>query len=320
MFSKIKDLTEDSFKSGDESSNSFIKKENELNCLICYHAPTHSNGNLTLNHLPDPIWLLAYILLGIVVGFSAGLFGIGGGGIMVPVLTVLFVLQGLAPEHTVHMALATSMAAIVLTSLSSLRAHHRQQGVLWPVVWRIAPGILLGTFSIAWVAALIPSLWLALFFAIFMLYVSARMFLDIRPKPGRTLPGTIGLSATGLGIGGISALVAIGGGSLTVPFLTWCNVDIRQAIGTSAAVGFPISVAGSLGYITGGISITEQIPFTIGFIYIPAFLSITLASVLLAPMGARLAHKLPVDTLKKLFALLLLVLCFTMIWSLIRSS
>ena len=267
----------------------------------------------------EPVWLLAYILLGIIVGFSAGLFGIGGGGIMVPVLTTFFVFQDMVPEHTVHMALATSMAAIVLTSASSLRAHHHQQGVLWPVVWRITPGILIGTFSVAYIAAWIPSVWLAGFFALFMLYVSSRMFLDIRPNPSRTLPGTLGLSSVGAGIGGISALVAIGGGSLTVPFLNWCNVNIRQAIGTSAAVGFPISVAGSLGYITGGINITADIHYTIGFIYIPAFLSITIASVLLAPLGARLAHKLPVQTLKKLFALLLLVLCFTMIWSLLRA-
>lgn len=260
-------------------------------------------------------WLLAYIGLGSLVGFSAGLFGIGGGGIMVPVLTSMFVLQGFPAEHTVHTALGTSMAAIVLTSLSSLRAHHRHEGVLWPVVWRIAPGIVVGTFTVSYIAAFIPSRPLAIFFVVFMLYVSVRMYLNIKPKPSRQLPGLLGFSAAGAGIGSISALVAIGGGSLTVPFLSWCNVKIQKAIGTSAAVGFPISVAGTLGYISGGLNI-EGIPeYTLGYIYIPAVLVITVFSISTAPLGAKLAHKLPVGTLKKLFAGLLLLLSLKMLHS-----
>lgn len=258
-------------------------------------------------------WLLAYIVLGSVVGFSAGLFGIGGGGIMVPILTTMYIMQGFPIEHTVHAALATSMAAIVLTSVSSLRAHHQHNGVLWPVVWRIAPGILIGTFSVAFIASYIPSRPLAIFFACFMLYVSVRMFLNIKPKPSRQLPNAVVLSAAGAGIGGISALVAIGGGSLTVPFLTWCNVNIQKAIGTSAAVGFPIAVAGTLGYLAGGLN-TDGVPdYTLGYIYLPAAIAISIVSILTAPIGAKLAHKLPVQTLKKLFAGLLLLLCIKMI-------
>ena len=260
-------------------------------------------------------WILAYVILGVIVGFLAGLFGIGGGGIMVPVLATFFVIQGFPIDHIVHLALATSMAAIIFTSLASLRAHHLHGGVLWPVVWRISPGIILGTFSVAWIAAYIPSQPLAIFFVLFMLYVSVRMFMNIKPKPSRTLPGTVGLSAAGVGIGGVSALVAIGGGSLTVPFLTWCNVKIQNAIGTSAAVGFPISVAGTLGYITGGLSVDALPEYTLGFIYIPAVIAITIVSTLTAPLGARLAHKLPVDTLKKLFAVLLLMLCVNMVYA-----
>jgi len=260
-------------------------------------------------------WILAYIVLGSAVGFFAGLFGIGGGGIMVPILTTMFVLQGFPIEHTVHAALATSMAAIIFTSFSSFRAHHQHGGVLWPVVWRISPGIIFGTFSVAFIAAYIPSQPLAIFFAVFMLYVSIRMFLDIKPKPSRKLPGILGLSAAGTGIGGISALVAIGGGSLTVPFLTWCNVKIQNAIGTSAAVGFPIAVAGTLGYMTGGLTVNSLPDYTLGFIYLPAVIAITVVSVFTAPLGAKLAHKLPVDTLKKLFAGLLLFLCAKMLYT-----
>ncbi len=260
-------------------------------------------------------WILAYIALGSAVGFLAGLFGIGGGGIMVPVLTTFFVIQGFPADHIVHLALATSMAAIMFTSLASLRAHHQHGGVLWPVVLRISPGIILGTFSVAFIAAYIPSQPLAIFFVLFMLYVSFRMFKNFKPQPSRKLPGTLGLSAAGAGIGGISALVAIGGGSLTVPFLNWCNVKIQNAIGTSAAVGFPISVAGSLGYITGGLSVDTLPEFTLGFIYIPAVIAITIVSTVTAPLGAKLAHKLPVDALKKLFAVLLLMLCANMLYT-----
>jgi uncharacterized protein len=260
-------------------------------------------------------WILAYIALGSVVGFMAGLFGIGGGGIMVPLLTTMFVIQGFPLEHTVHIALATSLASIIFTSVSSLRAHHRHDGVLWPVVGRIAPGILAGTFGVAYIASWIPPEPLAIFFVLFMFYVAARMFMDVKPKPSRQLPGTFGLSAAGAGIGGISALVAIGGGSLTVPFLTWCNVNIQKAIGTSAAVGFPIAVAGTLGYLLGGLNVEGVPSYTFGYIYLPAVLAITFVSILTAPFGAKLAHKLPVNMLKKLFAAMLILLCLKMLYT-----
>lgn len=258
-------------------------------------------------------WLLAYLGLGAVVGLLAGLFGIGGGGIMVPVLTILFVAQGFAPEHLVHMALATSMAAIVPTSLASLRAHHRHGAVLWPVVARLTPGILLGTFGATFLAALVPAAPLAIFFSIFMAFVSLQLFLDRKPKPSRQLPGTLGMTVAGSGIGGISALVAIGGGSLTVPFLAWCNVAVPVAIGTSAAAGLPVALAGALGYLINGWSVEGLPEFTLGFIYWPAVLSIAALSLITAPLGARLAHRLPVKWLKKLFGILSLLLALQML-------
>ena len=258
-------------------------------------------------------WLLAYAGLGALVGLLAGLFGIGGGGVMVPVLTMLFVAQGFPPEHLVHMALATSMAAIVPTALASLRAHHSHGAVLWPVVMRMTPGILLGTFAATFLASLIAAKPLAIFFALFMSFVALQLFLDRKPKPSRQLPGTVGLSAAGVGIGGISALVAIGGGSLTVPFLAWCNVAVPVAIGTSAAAGLPVALAGALGYLINGWQTPGLPAYTLGFIYWPAVISIAALSLVTAPLGARLAHRLPVKILKKLFGVLSLLLALQML-------
>lgn len=261
-------------------------------------------------------WLLGYVGLGLFAGFFAGLLGVGGGGIMVPVLTMLFTAQGLPHEHVVHLALGTSMATIVFASVSSLRAHHRHGAVLWPVVKAIAPGIVLGTLLGAQLAALLPTKSLAIFFSVFMAYVSLQMIANVKPKPSRTLPGAGGMFAAGAGIGGISALVAIGGGSLSVPFLTWCNVKVHQAIGTSAAIGFPIALAGTAGYLIGGHGNAGMPAGSIGFIHLPALLGTVLPSVLMAPVGARLAHRLPVAVLKKIFAGVLIFLSAKMLHSL----
>lgn len=258
-------------------------------------------------------WLAAYLLLGSGVGFFAGLLGIGGGTLMVPVLTTLFALQGMPHQHIVHLALASSMASIVLTSLSSMRSHHGHGAVLWPVVWRIAPGIVLGTLGGSLMAASISARGLSLFFAGFVLLISLQMLRSAKPKPSRQLPGTVLLSLVGLIIGGISALVAIGGGALSVPFLSWCNVKMQQAIGTSAAIGLPIAVAGTLGYLLSGWQIAGLPEFAFGYVYLPAVLFIDVSSVLTAPLGARLTHRLPVAALKKLFAGLLLLLAGKML-------
>ena len=265
----------------------------------------------------DPQWLICFLLLGAVVGFMAGLLGIGGGGIMVPALTTIFLLQGVPVEQVVHLALGTSMASIIATSFSSMRAHHRNGGVLWPVVRAVTPGIIVGTFLATFVAKNISSVHLALFFAVFMSVVAVQMFLDKKPKPSRELAGATGLLAAGSGIGAISALVSIGGGSLTVPFLTWQNVDVRKAIGTSAAIGLPISIAGTLGYVVNGWAHSSPENYTFGFIYLPAVLSISVVSFFTAPLGARVAHRLPVPALKKIFAILLVALGLKMLLSVI---
>ncbi|HRP76862.1 MAG TPA: sulfite exporter TauE/SafE family protein [Rhodocyclaceae bacterium] len=262
------------------------------------------------------VWWLSYLVLGGFVGFFAGLLGVGGGAIMVPVLTTVFIAQGFPAEKVVHLALGTSMAAIVLTSMASLRAHHRHGAVRWDIVRPITPGILVGTFSATFIASRVASEPLAIFFAGFMAYVSLQMLANIKPKPTRELPGRVGMSAVGAGIGGISALVAIGGGSLSVPFMTWCNVKVHHAIGTSAAIGLPIALAGTFGYLVNGWGAEAMPEFSLGFIYLPALVLVSIVSMYTAPLGAKLAHRLPVPTLKRIFAVVLLLLCAKMLHTL----
>ena len=256
---------------------------------------------------------LLFLLLGAVVGFMAGLLGIGGGGIMVPILTSIFLMQGFGAEKVVHLALGTSMASIVITSIASIRAHHNKDAVMWSVVRKMAPGIIIGSFVATFIAAKLNSSVLATIFAVFMAYVSLQMFIDKKPKPSRQLGGQPVLFFVGSGIGAISALVSIGGGSLTVPYLTWHNVDIKKAIGTSAAMGLPISVAGTIGYVINGWQQVPQHELTYGFIYVPGVVLISCISFLTAPLGARLSHKLPVPMLKKIFSVLLIVLSIRML-------
>lgn len=262
-------------------------------------------------------WWLAYIGLGLFTGFSAGMLGIGGGLVMVPALTMMFGAQsGFPPAEILHLALGTSIATILFTSLSSLRAHHRHGAVLWKVVLQIAPGILLGTLLGTLFASNVPTKPLALFFTCFVCFVALQMMLNFKPKPSRDLPGAGGIFAVGTGIGAVSSLVAIGGGALTVPFLTWCNVRVQHAIGTSAAIGFPIAIGGTLGYIYNGVGHVDLPPWSLGYVYLPALAWLVPPSMLLAPVGARLAHRLPIATLKRIFACLLIALAAKMLWSL----
>jgi len=260
---------------------------------------------------------LAYITLGLFTGFFAGMLGIGGGLVMVPALTMMFAAQAAFPgSEILHLALGTSMATILFTALASLRAHHRHGAVLWRVVGQITPGIPLGTLLGTLFASSVPARPLAIFFTAFVCLVAVQMILNLKPKPSRDLPGAAGVIAVGVGIGALSALVAIGGGSLTVPFLTWCNVRVQHAIGTSAAVGFPIAVGGSLGYIYNGWGHPGLPEWSLGYIYVPAFVWLVPSSMLIAPLGARLAHRLPVATLKRLFAVVLIALAAKMLWGL----
>lgn len=252
--------------------------------------------------------MLVYMCLGALVGFLAGLLGIGGGILIVPILSIIFSLQGLPPEHTHMMALGTSMASIIFTALSSFLSHHKHGAVRWDVWKFIAPGIVITSFFGPAIASMIPTLYLKIFFVSFIFYVAIQMISNIKPKPSRKLPGKPALVGVGMGIGAVSSLVAIGGGTLTVPFLVWCNVRMQHAIGTSAAVGFCIALAGSFGYIISGLNVTGLPQYSFGFVYLPAFIGLVSMSVLTAPVGAKLTHTLPVSKLKKIFAFLLLAL------------
>jgi uncharacterized membrane protein YfcA len=253
-------------------------------------------------------WALAYLALGTVAGFLAGLFGVGGGLLLVPVLLFLFGMQHFPVAHAMHLALGTSMATILFTSVASMRKHHHLGAVNWHVVRTITPGILLGAALGALSASAISARGLGIFFALFVYFAAAQILLDVRPHPSRQLPGYSGMTLTGTLTGWLSSLVSIGGGTIVVPFLLWCNVPLRNAIGTSAAIGFPIAVGGTAGYIATGLSLHTLPAPNLGFIYLPALLWVALASVITAPLGAKAAHRIPVGLLRKLFAVLLLVL------------
>lgn len=261
--------------------------------------------------------VLSLLLLGSVVGVIAGLLGVGGGGIMVPVLTTLFVAQGVATDQVVHLALGTSMASIIFTSISSMRSHHAKQGVVWDIVKGMSSGVILGTFLATFIASQINSLYLALFFSCFMAFVSLQMFINKKPQANRQISGKKEVFFVGSGIGAVSALVSIGGGSLTVPYLVSRNIEIKKAVGTSAAIGLPIAIAGSVGYLVNGWANSSLENYTLGFIYLPAVLLIAVSSFVTAPYGAKLAHHLPVKTLKKVFSLLLITLSIKMLTTII---
>jgi uncharacterized membrane protein YfcA len=259
--------------------------------------------------------ILLFLLIGCFVGFMAGLLGVGGGGIMVPILTSIFLINGVSVDNVVHLALGTSMASMIITTFSSFRAHASRSNVIWKVVRGMSIGIIMGTFLSTFIASYLSSFYLAIFFSLFMAYVSSQMFLNKKPKPSRELAGNTGLFLAGSAIGAISALVSIGGGALTVPFLTWQNIEIKKAIGTSAAIGFPISIAGTIGYLVNGWAHKLPGEYMFGYVYLPAALLIPTTSFFAAPYGAMLSHKLPVSVIKKVFGVLLFGLSIKMLVS-----
>lgn len=250
--------------------------------------------------------LIVYLILGACAGVLAGLFGVGGGMIIVPVLVYSFAIQGFAPEALTHMAVGTSLATIAFTSINSIRAHHKRGAVRWPLVRWLALGIVGGALIGALTAALLSGSALQKIIGVFAIVMSIQMTFDFTPKAVRAEPGKPALASAGVIIGWASAIFGIGGGSLTVPFLVWRSVPIQQAVATSAACGLPIAVAGSLSFIWTGWTTAELPPWSLGYVYLPALLGIALTSVFFAGYGARLAHRLPQRVLKRLFALLLL--------------
>ncbi len=254
------------------------------------------------------------IVLGCCTGVLAGLLGIGGGMLLVPFLTLLFTVQQFPAEVIVKMAVATSLASICFTSISSVRAHHKRGAVRWDVVKLLAPGIVLGSLLGAQLVRFLSPTWMALFFAGFVTVSATQMFIDKKPSPTRELPRGAGMLGAGSAIGVLSALVGAGGGFISVPFMTWCNVKIHNAVATSAALGFPIAVAGTVGYVWAGWNLQDMPPGSVGFIHLPALLVLAAGSVLTAPLGARMAHRMNVKQLKRAFAVLLYLLAAYMLY------
>lgn len=260
------------------------------------------------------------LLLGCFTGFLAGLLGIGGGMLLVPFLTLILSHRGVGPELSVKMAIATSMATILFTSISSVRAHHRRGAVRWDLVRGLAPGIVIGgLLAGAGVFALLKGSWLAIFFGLFVGFSATQMLLDKKPSPSRQVPGTAGQVAAGTGIGFLSGLVGAGGGFVSVPFMTWCNVAIHNAVATSAALGFPIALANVAGYIIAGWSLAAPLPGALGYLYLPALLGIAATSVIFAPLGAKAAHAMNVRQLKRAFSVLLYGLASYMLYKGLRG-
>ncbi len=249
----------------------------------------------------DVIFLI-YLVVGAVAGVLAGLFGVGGGTIIVPALVLCFKWQGLGSDLQTHLAIGTSLATIVVTSISSTRSHHQAGAVRWPLVRWLVPGIAIGVWLGAFVATQLHGLQLQRLFGVFAWTIAAQMWFGWQPQGQQDIPGKVGLSLAGLAIGGASALFGIGGGSLTVPFLSWCRVRMQEAVATAAACGFPIALVGAFSYIWQGWAHQDLPAHALGFVYLPALLGIGITSLPCARIGAQLAHRWPAQKLKRVFA------------------
>lgn len=260
-----------------------------------------------------PVDAILFLLTGSIAGFSAGLLGIGGGLIIVPVLYFVFESQNIEQTHLMHMALATSLATIIFTSISSAYAHHKKQAVLWRLFILLAPGICIGAWLGGTFASRLDTSILKPVFACFELLVAAHLL--SQHKSGRSSHNIHAGKASGGGllIGFISSIVGIGGGTLTVPFLHWHNINIRKSVATSAACGLPIALFGTASYIYSGWNIENPASATLGYVALDAFILIIITSFLFAPLGAKLAHSLPEKTLKMVFGCLLLLISFKML-------
>lgn len=262
--------------------------------------------------------IIIMLAVGSFAGFIAGLLGIGGGMIIVPVVLWVLQMQGMENiAHAQHLAVGTSFAIMVFTTFSSMMAQNRKGAVDWQVVKRMAPGMIFGVLIGSFIAKHISNGALQIFFIVFTVLIALKTLADAKPKPSRSLPGGAGLSAVGTLFGVVSSWVGIGGGSLSVPFMMYCNVPVHKAVGTSAGLAWPIAVAGALGYLYSGWNISGLPEGSFGFWYLPAVAVLSVATVVCAPLGVKAAHKLPPAKLKLAFGILLLVIAGRMLWRLI---
>ncbi len=260
----------------------------------------------------DIAYWLIYLGVGIFVGFFAGLLGVGGGSVMVPILSLTFASQGFSSDHVLHMALATSMATIIPGGVASAWMHHKHKAVNWLVVKQMLPGILVGTFSGAVIAHFSSTAFLKTFFVGFICFLALQLLFDLKPKSRHALPGTGGMFVFGVVMGVISSFAGIGGAVLSIAFLTWCNFRMHDAIGTAAAIGVPLAIAGTIGFVATGLFDKGLPMWSLGYVYLPAFAGIAVTSFAIAPLGAKLAHRMPVVVLRRVFVVFLVALAVKM--------
>lgn len=251
--------------------------------------------------------LLGYLVLGAVAGLMAGLFGVGGGLIIVPVLMYTFQLSGISTDVAAHLAIGTSLATIIFTSISSTYTHHKKGNIDWHVVRWLSLGIIFGCILGGFTASLLQGKTLKIIIGCFVLCMSIQLGLNLKPKASKTLPNIYGLSIVGFLVGWASAIFGIGGGSLIVPFLAFCSLVMQRAVAISAACGFPIALSGALSYAYFGWDVTGLPSWSLGYIYLPALIGITLTSMIFSRLGAKLAYRLSPVLLRRMFAIFLFI-------------
>lgn len=261
--------------------------------------------------------IIALILAGSAAGFLAGLLGVGGGTIIVPIVLWLLHKQGVISNYTQHIALGTSFAIMIFTTISSALAQHRKKSINWHIVKYLSPAMIMGSLIGSGLAKYLPTTFLKIFFIIFLYLIAVQMLLKFKPKPTHELPKPIGLFTTGNTIGLLSSWVGIGGGSLSVPFMTYCNVPIHIATGTSAALAWTMSLSGFIGYLYTGWNVVGLPEHTLGFIYLPAVAVLAICTMVIAPLGVKVSHQLPPDKLKMTMGILLFLIATQMVWKMI---
>ncbi|EKY04436.1 hypothetical protein HMPREF9120_02232 [Neisseria sp. oral taxon 020 str. F0370] len=267
-----------------------------------------------------PETIIILLAVGSLAGIIAGMFGVGGGTILVPLVLWILQMQGLEQSaYAQHTAIGTSFAVMVFTSFSSALSQHKKGAVDWRILQSMIPGVLAGVAAGALIARYLPSKGLQIFFTVFIGIIAVRALMGIKPSPSRHLPGRGGLFGMGGLFGILSSWIGIGGGSLTVPYLTFCNVPVHRAVGTSAALGWPIAVAGAAGYWYAGAGSPGLPPASAGFIYLPAVAVLAAATLVSAPFGVKISHKLPAAQLKKGFGILLLLITLRMAWKIVHN-
>lgn len=251
--------------------------------------------------------IVAYLLLGAIAGLIAGIFGLGGGIIIVPTLIFTFTYLNFESSVLTHIAIGTSLASIIFTSLSAIVVHHKRAAIDWSLAIKLSIGMFFGGLLGAYFANLVSGEALQNIFACYALFVAIQMWFVLTPKATYSLPKRLGCSVLGIIIGFVSGLFGIAGGSLVVPILTFYNVTITRAIATSSVTGFPIALSGALGYLITGLEAQNLPENAIGYIYWPAMLGIVLSSTYFAKIGAKLTHGLNPRILKKAFSILMLL-------------